>query len=260
LIASSPSSVFVGLRKTHLNNSVEDPSYLNELLGGEIFQSAGIPAARTTHTLVELNGRPLGLYVLKEGFTEDFLALHFGNPSGRLYEPGNGHDVNEALDQKLGNGATNRAGLDALAAAALESNLQQRWHRLQQALDVDRFISFMALEVMLAHRDGYCLARNNFRVYDDPADGKIVFLPHGMDQLFGSAPPVIEPSMNGLVARALMENPGRARALSPAVRITLHQCVQSGVAESAHRCDFSEAERGRCRKRTSANLISPSPT
>ena len=83
-----PGEKFHGLRKIHLNNSVEDPAYLNELLGGELFRAAGVPAARTTHALVELNGRKLGLYVLKEGFTEDFLGLHFPRTDGNLTTPG----------------------------------------------------------------------------------------------------------------------------------------------------------------------------
>jgi hypothetical protein len=202
-----PSQRFHGLRKIHLNNSVEDLSYLNDLLGSELFRAVGVPAARTAHALVELDGRALGLYVLKEGFTEDFLALHFAGAGSRLYEPGPGHDVNEPLDEKAGPGTPDRVALDALSAAALEPDPRQRWPRLQATLDVERFLSFMALEVMLAHRDGYCLARNNFRVCHAPATGRTVFLPHGMDQLFGSSPALIEPRMNGLIARAVLETP-----------------------------------------------------
>src|SRR5207253_9336101 len=68
---------FHGLDKIHLNNSVQDPSYMTELLCGELFRAAGVPAARTTHARVELNGRDLGLYVLKEGFTKTFLRRYF---------------------------------------------------------------------------------------------------------------------------------------------------------------------------------------
>src|SRR5215470_9162229 len=46
---------FRGLSKIHLNNAVEDPSYLNELLGSELFRAAGVPAARATHALVQWN-------------------------------------------------------------------------------------------------------------------------------------------------------------------------------------------------------------
>ena len=69
----SPRQRFHGLQKIHLNNSVQDVSYLTELLCGELFLAAGVPAARTTHARVYLNGRDLGLYVLKEGFDKTFL-------------------------------------------------------------------------------------------------------------------------------------------------------------------------------------------
>ena len=68
---------FHGLRRIYLNNSVEDPSYCNELLGSEMFRAAGVPAPRVGHAVVTLNGRRLGLFVLKEGFTEDFLSCFF---------------------------------------------------------------------------------------------------------------------------------------------------------------------------------------
>lgn len=204
---------FHGLRRIHLNNSVEDPSYCNEQLGGELFRAAGIPAPRVGHALVLLDGRRLGLYVLKEGFTEDFLSCYFKNPGGNLYEPGEGHDVNQHLKRtSLPWPGSNRAALKALAAAALEPDPERRWTALQNALDMDAFIRFMALEVMIGHRDGYCLARNNFRVYQDLDRGKMVFFPHGMDQLFGSADLPWMPKMSGLVAQAIMDTPeGRQR-------------------------------------------------
>lgn len=202
-----PGQKFHGLGKIHLNNSVEDPGYLNEWLGGELFRAAGVPAPRVAHALVELNGRKLGLYVLKEGFSEEFLALHFRRTDGNLYDTGAGHEVTDAMERNSGAGPNNHADLQALAAAAQEPDLARRWQGLGQTLDVERFISFMALEVMTGHRDGYCLARNNFRIYHDPGTDRMVFLPHGMDNLFGKADATIRPRMAGLVARAVMETP-----------------------------------------------------
>src|SRR5208283_5320613 len=78
--------------------------------------------------------------------------------------------------------------------------------------DVRRFVAFMAMEVMLCHRDGYCLARNNFRVYHDLDTGKMVFFPNDMDQLLGKADFPCRPSMAGLVAQAVLGTPeGKAR-------------------------------------------------
>ena len=199
---------FHGLRRIHLNNSVEDPSYCNEQLGGELFRRAGIPAPRVCRAIVTLNERRLGLYVLKEGFTEDFLSCYFKGVGGNLYEPGEGHDVNQRLKKtSIQAPREDRKGLKALAEAILEPDPVQRLSKLDNALELDRFIRFMALEVMLCHRDGYCLARNNFRVYQDLDTGKMVFFPHGMDQLFGSADLPWIPHMAGLVAKAVMETP-----------------------------------------------------
>jgi hypothetical protein len=61
------------------------------------------------------------------------------------------------------------------------------------------------MEVMVCHRDGYCLARNNFRVYQNLDTGRILFFPHGMDQLFGSSDLPWQPHMAGLLARAVLE-------------------------------------------------------
>jgi spore coat protein H len=199
---------FHSLRKIHLNNSVEDPSYVNEIIGSQLFRAGGVPAPRVTRVLVRLNGRACGLYVLKEGFTEDFLTCHFQHISGELYEPMDGHDV----DQKMNRNsvlapAGSRAALTALADAALEPDLSQRWQRLGAVLDRDRFLAFMSVEIMLGHRDGYCMFRNNFRVYHDLDSDRMIFFPHGMDQLFGTPDLTWQPALGGLVAKAVMETP-----------------------------------------------------
>jgi hypothetical protein len=94
-----------------------------------------------------------------------------------------------------------------LAAAALEPDLGRRWQRLQQTLDMDRFETFMAMELMICHWDGYCLGQNNFRIYHNPGTDRIVFMPSGMDQIFSKADMPWRPDMAGVVARAVMEIP-----------------------------------------------------
>jgi spore coat protein H len=195
-----PGRRFRGLRKVHLNNSIQDGSFLREWIGSELFRAAGAPAPRVTHALVALNGRPLGLYVLKEGFAEEFFARNFARADGRLYE----HADGETLP---GGSAGGDPALRRLASAAREPDLKTRWQRLHDVLDVERFLSFMAMEVITCHWDGYSLARNNFRVYHDPASDKLVFLPTGMDQIFANPRLTWRPHMAGLVARALLEIP-----------------------------------------------------
>src|SRR5262249_22923107 len=75
---------FHGLDKFHLANSVQDPSYLSEFIGGELFRAAGVPASRITHAVVTINGKKRGLYYLKEGYDHQFLKRHFKNHRGNL--------------------------------------------------------------------------------------------------------------------------------------------------------------------------------
>lgn len=197
-----------GLTKIHLNNSAHDASYLREQIGTELFLAAGVPAPRVTHAWVRLNGRTLGLYVVKEGCTREFVRRHFEAGEGNLYDDDEGHDIDQRLDRDLeGEPGDDQAELQRLAAAAREPDLARRWQRLQQTLDVPRFLRFMAMELMLGHWDGYCLGQNNFRVYHDPLADKIVFLPSGMDQVFAKADMPWKAEMSGLVARAILETP-----------------------------------------------------
>lgn len=201
----APAQRFHGLSRIHLNNSVEDPAYLNEALGAELFRTAGLPAARAAHAIVEFNGRKLGLYVLKEGFAREFLALHFRRTDGNLYENDPTDDDRTRVKRNSGSGPDNQSDLNALLAAAAETDHGRRWQRLQETLDLDRFLTFMAVEVMAGHRDGYCLAANNYRLYFDPDSQRFTFLPHGMDQLFGRADLPLRGNMGGPVARAVLE-------------------------------------------------------
>lgn len=209
---------WAGLRRIHLNNSVQDPTYLSEYLASELFRAAGVPAARVTFAQLHLNQRDLGLYVLKEAFTDDFLKQWFRKTSGNLYEGDSGHDVDDPLERDQGKGPDNRSDLQALAAAAREPDPARRWHRLQQTLDVDQFLAYTAVSILLADWDGYALKRNNYRVYFDTESGQAHFFPHGLDQLLQRAALPLYPEFKGLVARRLLELPEGRQAYNAQLR------------------------------------------
>src|SRR3954470_17156744 len=153
---------FHGLRKIHLNNSVQDPAYLDEAICGELFRASGVPAARATHAILQLNGHKLGLYVVKEGFTKDFLGQYFANTDGNFYDAGFVKEINDDIPKIFGKGPDNRSDLRALIKAAEEPDEAKRWKKLNDLLDVDRFISMSVLEVFTVHWDGYGFQRNNY--------------------------------------------------------------------------------------------------
>ena len=216
-----PGQKLHGLRKIHLNNSVQDRTYLHELLAGELFLAAGVPAARATQARLILNRRDRGIYVLKEGFDKRFLRRHFKDDSGSLYDGGFCQDIYQPLENDTHRESADRSDLRRLREASEERNLDDRWRRLGEVLDVERFLTFMALEVLLWDWDGYPMKPNNYRIYHDPESDRLVFFPHGMDQLFAQSDGPILPGMGGLVARAVIETPaGKAKYLERLQEIT----------------------------------------
>lgn len=196
---------FHGLDKLHLNNSVQDPSYLCEMIGRQLFEAAGVPVARASHARVELNGRDLGLFVLVEGLDRTFLKRHFQNADGNLYDSGFRHDITDPLKKSGGKGPDDHSDLRALAAAAGELNHAARLAKLGTLLEFDRFHTTLALESLIRHHDGYAMGINNYWVYQNPANGKAVFVPHGMDQLFFEPRAGLLPDLQGTLAQAVLE-------------------------------------------------------
>ncbi len=196
---------FHDLDKMHLNNSVQDNTYLNELICSDICASAGVPAARATHARVWLNGRDLGFYVLKEGFDTQFLKRHFAKYDGNLYDGGFCQEIEGNLEKDEGKGPDDRSDLKQLVLACREPNAMLRPQKIAEVLDMDAFLSFVAVELMMCHWDGYCQNRNNYRVYFNPATKQAQFMPHGMDQMFGDANFSILHTPGALVTQAALQ-------------------------------------------------------
>ncbi len=213
---NAPGQKFHGFTKLSLNNSVQDVSFLCEAISRELFLEAGVPAPQASHATVILNGRDLGFYVLTEGYGKTFLKRHFKNVHGNLYDAGFCKEINQDLEVNSGDNPEDKSNLKRLFQAASDPDLTNRWNRLNTTLDMDRFLSFLAMEVMTCHWDGYSMNRNNYRVFHNLESDRLIFMPHGVDQMFGtfrSSPtsPIL-PSMKGVVARALMATPQGRKA------------------------------------------------
>ena len=194
-----------GLNKLMFNNSVQDTTYLAEMLATELFRDAGLPAARSAHARVHLNGQDLGLYVVFEAMNKQFLKQHFADASGNLYEAYLG-DVDGRMEQDSGSD-TSMNDVRALYAACRIADDARRWQELQKVLDVDRFVSFVAMEMLTSHWDGYAIHTNNFRIYHDPGTGKFTFITHGVDWAFRRPNISIQPPMKSIVGRAVLSTP-----------------------------------------------------
>ncbi len=197
---------FHGLKRFMLNNCAQDGTALNELTAGEMARTAGVPASRCTHALVTLNDRELGIYVLKEGFTEEFLSAFFKRTDGQLYDGGFCAEIKEKMEMDRGE-ENNRAGLLKLCAAFKEPDQAKQFDAISAMVDVDAYLRYLALENIMCHWDGYSFNRNNYRIYEDPETGRFHFILHGMDQMFGDVNFGIQRDPGGNVGAILWRRP-----------------------------------------------------
>jgi hypothetical protein len=206
---NAPGQTFHGYHKISLNNSVQDRSFLTEKICRELFEASGVPAPHAGFAKLELNGRDLGLRVMVEGWGKQFLKRYFTNTKGNLYDGGFVEDINGQLEVNSGDNPHDHSGLNALIRACDERPI--RFSRLQEVLDMDRFLSYMAMDIMVCDWDGYPMNHNNWRLFHDQAANKMVFMPHGMDQMFGVERTTPEckilPRLQGRVARLLIDTP-----------------------------------------------------
>ncbi len=208
--------LFHGMDKFHLTNSLQDPSYLSELICGELFRAAGMPASRVSHAVVTIAGKRRGLYYIKEGYDKFFLERHFKSSRGNFYDGGFLRDIDQPLQLiRTKDDVKDRADLKALVAASRERDPKVRFEKLEKLLDMDRFITFLVIEVITWDWDGYPMKCNNYRIYHDPKRDKLTFIPSGMDQMFGDVNGPVAPDFQGMVAQGLMTTPeGRKRYLA----------------------------------------------
>ena len=175
------------MKRLTLNNAQQDPSLINTCMAYRIFAAAGLPTPRCNFATVAVNGENLGLYAHVESMKTAFLERNFSDPSGNFYE-GTVSDFRPkwrgTLQKKTNETEADWADIDAVVAA-LQDPSPAGLEALADIIDIDRFLTFWAVEVLIGHWDGYAGNRNNFYVYRE-LDAPFVFIPWGADQVFTS--------------------------------------------------------------------------
>ena len=173
------------MERMTLNNSIQDPSLISTCMAYQVFADAGLPAPRCNFATVAVNGENLGLYVHVEDFKTSMLERTFANAQGNLYE-GTVSDFRPewrgTFEKKTNEDAADWSDIDAVVSA-LQDPSEAGSDALAAAVDLDRFLTFWATEVLVGHWDGYAGNRNNYRFYREPG-GQFVFIPSGVDGVF----------------------------------------------------------------------------
>jgi hypothetical protein len=120
--------------------------------------------------------------VIEEPTNDDYLAAHFGDGSGNVYEGPwdfpKGAAAAELRDEVVD--GRSRADLEALTAAVMDTPDAELEATLAPLLDLDRFLTNYAVEMVAALWDNYAIVAWNFYLYHPPG-GKFVLLTHGVN-------------------------------------------------------------------------------
>ncbi len=219
-----------GVEKLTLNNARQDPSLVRQCLAYGAFAAAGLPASRCNFAHVTVNGTSLGVYVNVEAPSKRMIRRHFADDAGNLYE-GTLSDFVPAwrgtFEKKTNEADPAQPELDR-AIAAVAAPDDRLLEELDAAFDLEQFVTYWAMEVLVTAWDGYASNLNNFFVYGDPSDGRLRFLPWGIDMSFvarnpfdGGRPEAV--AAEGALARRLYLHPEGRRLYLERLRTLLDE-------------------------------------
>lgn len=179
---------YYGLKKLCLNNNYGDSSNMREYISYEILEGMGIPTPGHAYSHITINGEEWGLFLAVEAIDEVFLATHFEDAAGDLYKPdGAGADLvyrGDDISVYTGlNLKTNEESSDGSAILALLKALDSG-EGLENVLDVDEVLRYLAVNVALANYDSYLGGTtHNYYLYEQ--NGVFSILPWDYNYAFG---------------------------------------------------------------------------
>lgn len=174
-------------RRHRLSAMDGDPSGLRALLAFDVFERAGLSTPDAEPVSLWLNRSYLGLYLLIEPIDEDFFERRNDKPvalykarklQATLDASGN---LADAFAVRIGDGSY--ADLKELMLRVKQGAEPSGLTDLDQLIDRDNFISYMAASAFINHWDGIF---NNYHLARSELHPTFEMLPWDLDQTFGS--------------------------------------------------------------------------
>jgi hypothetical protein len=200
-----PQAGFHDLHNLNLMGTEGDFSLMRERLAQALEREAGVPAPRVVHAELYVNGEYQGVFTFPEEPDDDpYLDHHFADQSGGLYKVdgycgGTGDFVSYGADpttytdryEPKADTPIDQLGVDLfpLFACVAKSDAELATC-LRELVDVDEWITEIALDMVMPDVDGFPGAGQNFMLYRDPTAGRFVVYPWDKDEAFAMDNPV----------------------------------------------------------------------
>jgi spore coat protein CotH len=196
-----PGGKWQGFEKLNLNGEHNDPSVVRAKLCWDLLRDFGIPAPRSNHVRVYINGSYYGLYINVEHVDEQFVDSRFGNNDGNLYKClwpadlaylGSNPDVYKVIagDRRVYELMTNTEEDDYTDLAHFIDVLNNTPDEdflceMEKVFNIHDYLKIIAVDVSTGNWDGYIYNKNNFYLYHNTETGKFEYIPYDLDNTFG---------------------------------------------------------------------------
>jgi len=234
---------FLGLKSLDLDNLWQDPSMIRDRLAMRVFLRMGLPAPRESHARVFVgSGREFaGVYGVIEVIDKLFLARHFGEDDGYLYQyhwqdPFGFDNPPTSLDwyaarfdprtHENESATALFAPVRGLAQAIMDAPVEQLESALAPYLDLRTYITHIAIDNVLSQPDGLLgnLGMSNFYLYRFEGSTRAQMIAWDQDLAFEDldAPPPTKNFDLNVLAQKIWASPElRAAYLEALVDVTL---------------------------------------
>ena len=220
---------FYEVKKLQFHSQNLDPTKMHERLGYYLFREMGVPAPRSVHARLIINGEYNGIYALTEQIDGRFTRENFDDGTGNLYKEvwpltnegeakTNDWDFEWALktNEDEDTSFDIMHGFSEAIANANKDDLQQV---MREWMDIDPVLAYAVVDRAIANDDGvfhwYCdderiggegsnveqfsCNPHNFYWYEDPTAGTMHLIPWDLDNAFEniSRPNPVTPIKDG---------------------------------------------------------------
>ncbi len=183
---------FYGFKQLSLSSGYDDQSLIREKVTADIFREAGLSSARSTfcRIFIDHGEGPVyfGLYTLLEVVDDTVIEAQFDDDNGNLYKPeGQGASFEAGTfaetwfekqsNEDEGDWSDIASLFDALHATTRTSDPELWRSDLEDVLDVDVFLNWLAVNTVIQNWDTYGRMTHNYYLYNDPQTGLLNWIP-----------------------------------------------------------------------------------
>ncbi|MFZ5940955.1 MAG: CotH kinase family protein [Bacteroidota bacterium] len=192
---------FHEVEKLNISAEVNDPSMLRANLCWKLYRKLGMPAPRSNHIRLYINGSFYGIYHNVEQIDENLMKSRLGAGYGNLYKclwPADlaylGSDPEsykyysgdrQPYDLQVNEEYDDYADLAEMITKLNNLTGTDFRNTFERYFNVQSLLKVLALDVMTGNWDDYIFNKNNYYLYRDPLTGRFELFPYDMDNTFG---------------------------------------------------------------------------